>query len=155
MSAMSHTLVNSNRCPQVAILEIPSFARDDWRLDESARLREPVVAVRKDEAGHFVCAAGRDLRVHLLRGRRGHALHKRRARHPRERRDGERPLHGARAWRIRRRLPHSLPPLNNEGITLNTPLLTVDNLRDMPSADGQAIADTVGKLFSSCAGCAA
>jgi hypothetical protein len=38
---------------------------------------------------------------------------------------------------------------------LNTPLLTVDNLRDMPSADGQAIADTVGKLFSSCAGCAA
>jgi ubiquinol oxidase len=37
---------------EIANLEIPAFARSYWQLDASARLRELVVAVREDEAGH-------------------------------------------------------------------------------------------------------
>jgi ubiquinol oxidase len=36
----------------IADLDIPAFARDYWHLGADARLRELVVAVREDEAGH-------------------------------------------------------------------------------------------------------
>jgi ubiquinol oxidase len=37
---------------EIANLDIPEFARDYWHLGAEARLRELVVAVREDEAGH-------------------------------------------------------------------------------------------------------
>jgi ubiquinol oxidase len=37
---------------EIANLDIPAFARDYWQLGASARLRELVIAVRHDEAGH-------------------------------------------------------------------------------------------------------
>ncbi|MGH6624099.1 MAG: alternative oxidase, partial [Burkholderiaceae bacterium] len=43
----------------IANLDIPDFARDYWSLGAHARLRELVVAVRADEAGH------RDVNHHL------------------------------------------------------------------------------------------
>ena len=36
----------------IANLDIPEFARDYWSLDADARLRDLVIAVREDEAGH-------------------------------------------------------------------------------------------------------